>query len=83
MERIYVIYKYWFIILPTGFPDFVFVHEQHGLVALRGAGSTTAIASKQCDVQQQHWRMRGVHQNQMVADEVNGIARWIPQTHSQ
>lgn len=66
----------WFII-STGF--LYILHEQHGLVALHAAGSTAAVASKQCDIQQQHWRLRGLHFHQMVPDAVNRIARWIRQ----
>ena len=60
--------RYWFII-SAGF--LYILHEQHGLVALHAAGSTAAIASKQCDIQQQHWRLRGLHFHRMVPDAVN------------
>ena len=60
--------RYWFII-SAGF--LYILHEQHGLVALHAAGSTAAIASKQCDIQQQHWRLRGLHFHRMVHDAVN------------
>ena len=60
--------RYWFVI-SAGF--LYILHEQHGLVALHAAGSTAAIASKQCDIQQQHWRLRGLHFHRMVHDAVN------------